>query len=195
MRRGIARLIGCTLLLLLAAVSQLASASLADDATVPIDLQVDLLDRVVRFERNYSARVTDAAVVIVVHKAGVTASARAAARVAAELAHTLTLGSREVATHVHSFSSLDTLAEACRGAAIVYFMPGFTQSELRAMVPLFVGTGVITVGADENDADYGATLGFELVSARPRIVVNLTQAREQRLDFSAQLLRLARVVQ
>jgi hypothetical protein len=53
----------------------------------------------------------------------------------------------------------------------------------------------MTVSAVGSDAERGIVLSFELVAARPTLVVNLPQARRQGVVFSSQLLRLARVIQ
>jgi hypothetical protein len=45
-------------------------------------------------------------------------------------------------------------------------------------------------------ADYvpaGIVLGFDLVSGRPKLVVNLSQARRQHVDFRAEVLKLMKV--
>lgn len=41
----------------------------------------------------------------------------------------------------------------------------------------------------------GAILGFELVSGRPRMVLNLGQAKKQGVAFRAQVMKLMRIVE
>jgi hypothetical protein len=172
-----------------------AESGQADEQTVPIALQVDLLGRVVRFERNYVGRGSAPALVILVVKGNETASVRAAALASAAIGQLGSIGARPASVTTQTFSSPAALRSASREAAIVYLMPGFSRADLQAIAATFADSSVLTVGASNGDAENGAALGFELEGSKPRIIVNLRQARAQRLDFSAQLLRLARVVQ
>jgi hypothetical protein len=167
----------------------------ADELTVPIALQVDLLDRVVRFERGYAGRGDAPALVVVVAKGDETASARAGALASAAIGKIGKIGTRPASVATQTFSSPAALRSASREADVVYLMPGFSRTDVQAIAATFADSGVLTVGASNGDAEDGAVLGFELEVSKPRIIVNLRQARAQRLDFSAQFLRLARVLQ
>jgi hypothetical protein len=172
-----------------------AEAARADELSVPISLQVNLLDRVVRFERSYASRGDAPALVVVVTKADEAASVRAGALASAAIGQIASLGARRASVVPQSFSSPAALRSASRDAAIVYLMPGFSRADVQAIATAFADSNVLTVGASNGDAENGAALGFELEGSKPRIIVNLRQARAQRLDFSAQFLRLARVIQ
>jgi len=162
---------------------------------VPVALQVDLLGRVVRFERSFASHGAEPALVVVVAKSGVASAARASAQVTAALAQVGKLGGRPSQALPQTFSSPAALRSAARDAAVVYLMPGFSQAELKGIASAFADSSVLTVGTSNGDVESGIVLGFELEGSKPRIVLNLPQARAQHLDFNAQLLRLARVVQ
>jgi hypothetical protein len=180
--------------LLAAEVFLTAESAPADELSVPISLQVNLLDRVVRFERSYASR-GDAPALVVVVTVDEAASVRAAALASAAIGQIASLGARRASVVTQTFSSPAALRSASREAAIVYLMPGFSRADVQAIAAAFADSNVLTVGASNADADNGAALGFELEGSKPRIIVNLRQARAQRLDFSAQFLRLARVIQ
>jgi hypothetical protein len=120
---------------------------------------------------------------------------RAAALASAAIGQIGTLGARPASVATHNFSSPAALLNASREADVVYLMPGFSRTDLQAIAAAFADVNVLTVGASNGDAESGVALGFELEGSKPRIVVNLRQARAQRLEFSAHFLRLARVVQ
>jgi hypothetical protein len=183
------------MVLLAMATLLLAESGRADELTVPIALQVDLLDRVVRFERGYAGHGDAPALVVVVTKGDETASVRAAALANAAIGKLGTLGARRVSVATQTFSSAAALRSASREADVVYLMPGFSRTDLQAIAAAFVDSSVLTVGVSHGDAENGAVLGFELEGSKPRIVVNLPHARAQRIDFSAQFLRIARVLQ
>ena len=84
------------------------------------------------------------------------------------------------------------LLDYCRQqrATLVYLAPEVGTSLLEGLrkQKLFV------VGADPQQVQAGAALGFELVGARPRIVVNVAAAKAAGLVFGEELLNLSRVV-
>ncbi|MEO8183383.1 MAG: YfiR family protein [Deltaproteobacteria bacterium] len=178
----------------LAAICLVTWSAQADEVTVPIDFQIDLLGRVVRFERGYASHGSEPALVVLVAKRDLAASERAAAQAKTTIGEVGNLGGRPTKVVTHTFSSPALLRAAAPGAAILYFMPGFNQAELRGIAASYLDSNVLTVGASYGDAENGAALGFEVESSKPGIVVNLPQARSQGLDFSAQFLRLVRVI-
>lgn len=96
----------------------------------------------------------------------------------------------------HEYSGLAALdAEMTRSSPSILYLAAGLGEEVPAIATALAGRSVLTVSAVGRDVDRGAVLGFELVSSRPQIAVNLRRARAQRLQFHAQLLRLARVVQ
>ena len=170
------------------------SRALAQEVSVPIELQVDLLGRVAKFERTFASKSAAPATVLVVTKPGVTASTRAGAQLTAALTRAASLAGRPLALVNHAFTNAAALTSAARGVAIVYLTPGLS-SEVKNISQSLAGLHVLIVASAMGDVERGAVLGFELESARPKIVVNLPQARAQSLDFNAQLLRLAKVIQ
>jgi len=54
---------------------------------------------------------------------------------------------------------------------------------------------VLTAGAMTEYVSEGIVLGFDLVSGRPKILVHLEQARKQNVVLTAQLLKLAVIVE
>lgn len=182
--------------LVAAAVALFASVASADDVTVPVSLQLQLLARVATYDRSFAAQATAPAVVLVVVRRGNAESSRSAAQIEAGLRRTATLAGRPVTVERHDFASAAALRSAVqsRSAAIVYLTPGFA-GDASAIGQSLDGLTVLSVSAVGADADNGIVLSFELVEARPKLVVNLRQARRQGVQFSSQFLRLARVIQ
>lgn len=165
----------------------------ADDVSVPIELQVDLLGRVAKFERTFASKGTTPATVLVVTKAGVTASTRAGAQINAALLRSANWAGRPLAIAAHAFTNAAALKAAATSAAIVYLTPGLSD-EVKNIAQALSAMHILVVASANGDVERGAVLGFELESARPKIVINLSQARGQSLDFNAQLLRLSKVI-
>lgn len=161
------------------------------ETTVPLELQVDLMRRVVRFERGFAGRAGEQVKLLLV------APGRGA--VAPQLGKALEavkeIAGKPIQVSTHRFSTAADLKGAVtrEGAQIVYLPPGLL-AETPAIAAALGGVPVITVCTDGDQVEHGAVLGFELVSARPKIVLNLGQARRQGLDFNSDLFRLARVI-
>jgi hypothetical protein len=92
------------------------------------------------------------------------------------------------------YDSPAALALACerKNAAIVYLAPGLNAS-IPAIAAALNGIQVLTVGALPEYVKHGAVLGFDLVSGKPKLLVNLGQARRQHVAFTPDLLKLAKV--
>ena len=76
----------------------------------------------------------------------------------------------------------------------IYLTPGL-RGEVAAVARALEGVAVISVAAIDAYVSNGAILGFELVSGRPRMVLNLAQAKKQGVAFRAQVMKLMRIVE
>ena len=171
------------------------SAAVADEVAVPIRLQLELLERVVRYERGFASASTPVHV-LVVGRNGSAESARTTAQLLAGLRQSRRLGGRPMDVTQVSYTNAAALrSEVRRVDADVLYLGARLDGEIPLIAAALSGTTLITVSAVAADVDRGMVLGFELVSSRPRIVVNLTAARASGLRFNAQFLRLARIVQ
>jgi len=96
---------------------------------------------------------------------------------------------------VVAYSNPKRLAEGVekRGAAMVYLTPGL-HDDVGAIGRALEQHDVLTISAASGDVPRGAVLGFELVSAKPKLLVNLPQAKLQNVSFKPALLKLARVI-
>jgi len=187
-RRGLA--LACAIVGLLG-----TSAAVADEVAVPIRLQLELLERVVRYERGFGSESTPVHV-LVVGRNGSAESARVTAQLLAGLRQSRRLGGRPMDVTQVSYTSAAALrSEVRRVDANVLYLGARLDGEIPLIAAALSETTLITVSAVAADVDRGMVLGFELVSSRPRIVVNLTAARASGLRFNAQFLRLVRIVQ
>jgi hypothetical protein len=167
----------------------------AEEPEVPIRLQVSLLDRVIPFDRNFASRVHGQLSVVVVVDASSEDSIRVGAQVQAELSARDSLGSYPVVGVRVTFRDSAALVESCKRlrAGIVYVTPGVRESTA-VLANSLRGLRVLTVGALPEQVTQGLILGMAVRSAKPRVLVNLSQARQQDVDFRADFLRMAEVV-
>jgi hypothetical protein len=167
----------------------------AEEISVPISLQVELLDRLLRYERGLQRSAERTLNVLIVTRTQDNESARAAAQVGAQLERAKTLAGKAVAFTRVSYESAAQIKKLTleRRAYLVYLAPGL-EEVVGALAAELRGQRVLTVSCVAGDVARGAVLAFELSSAKPRIALNLRRARDQKLDFDAQLLRIARVI-
>jgi len=192
LRGAIAR---AAVVVLTVVVSALTSpVAVAEEASVPLAIQAQLLAKVAGYDRNLPARAQGTVRVLLVTRKDDTASARAAAQVAATLRDVPTIAGMPHVEESLVFTSGPALAAECRArrASVVYLMPGL-GSEVGAVGAALAGADVLSATASSGVR--GSVLGFDLVSGRPVLVVDLGQARRQNVALKPEVLKLARVVE
>jgi hypothetical protein len=185
----------------LAALSCLLIALVSDrgrteEAALPIAIQVELLVKVASYDRNFQQRAGDRARIFIMTKPGNGDSERVAAQVEAGLARASEIGGLPHDEVVTPFRGAAELANLCRAqrAAIVFFGPGFRE-DVPAIREALDGVDVLTVSAIPEYVEAGIVLGFDVASGRPELLVNLPQAKRQKVALRADVLRLMKVFQ
>jgi YfiR/HmsC-like len=181
--------------LALAAAALVHAQAGAAEPEVPIRLQVSLLDRVIPFDRNFSVRVYGKLSVLIVVDKSNEDSSRAGTQLEAELTARETLGSYPLVAARVTYGGAATLVDSCKRlrAGVVYLTPGIGES-IAALADALRGLRVLTVGSMPEQVAQGLVLGAAVRSAKPRVLVNLSRARQQDVDFRADFLRMAEVV-
>jgi hypothetical protein len=166
------------------------------DLRLPTQLQAQLVARLGTFDRNFASRAAPVAQVLVVHRAGDADSSFEAAGLAKALGELHDIGGVPAKVEEAEFSDAASLAARCRTRkiALVYFAVGL-ESDMPRVAGALAGVDVLTVGTSARHAESGAVVGFGLEESRPKIVLNLKQARAQNVNFKAELLKLARIVE
>jgi hypothetical protein len=167
----------------------------AQDIGVPARLQVDLLNKVVAYDRNFVGRAGVRLGVIVLVKAGDVDSERVGAQLLGELHARPTIGQLAHEETLVRFSTAQALATLCRqrGVSVVYLSTGFGL-QASVVADALRGLPVLSVAAYGDDVQRGIVLGFGVRSGKPKLLIHLGRARGQGIDFRADLLRIAEVV-
>jgi hypothetical protein len=168
----------------------------AEEAILPIAIQVELLVKVASYDRNFQQRAGQRAQIFIFTKPGNGDSARLAAQVEAGLARAPEIGGLPHDETVTQYVGAAELAQLCRTqrAAIVFFGPGFRQ-DIPAIREALDGVDVLSVSAIPEYVEAGIVLGFDVASGRPELLVNLPQAKRQKVALRADVLRLMKVFQ
>lgn len=181
----------------LAGLCSFPQLTLAEEALVPISLQVELLLKVAAYDKNLPQRAAGRLGVTVLVKKDDPDSVRSAAQARLALSKTPEVLGLPLESSSLTYSDAAALAQLLRStrAAILYVMPGFTESELAAMAEACAGISVLSVGALARHAERGTVLALDLVGGKPKLIVHLTRARQQHVDLSSNVLKLMRVIE
>jgi len=191
-RRGRAlhrRSFALTLLVLM-----LPTLGIAQSMQVPSAVQAELTVKVAGYDRNFAARAGSKAVILLAAMPDDPESMRAALELKGALSRLPTVGDLPHEEQIVTFNNAAGLADNVRArkAAIVYFGPGFAK-QIPAIREAFSTLDVLTVGAVPDYVPAGIVLGFDLVSGRPKLLINISQARKQHVAFPASVLNLMKV--
>jgi hypothetical protein len=189
------RLHAVATLALAAAVALFCRASRAD-TSVPLSLQVILLSRLETFDRNFRGRAAPVANILVLHRTGDSDSTFEATTLVKALSGLHDIGGLPAKISEAEFSDAESLARRCRAdrIAVVYLTVGL-EAETPRIASALVNVDVTTVGTSAKLAEAGAVVGFALEETRPKVVLNMKQAAAQHVQFKAEVLELARLVQ
>jgi hypothetical protein len=169
-------------------------ADAAEEPAVPPRIQVELLTKVVAYDRNFVSRANGRVRIFILTKSRRSESVRVAAQMQSALSSLATVANLPHEERIVEYTGAGPLAEVCKSQhpTIVIVTPGFADdiSSLRAAL---TGADVLTVSCVADYVQYGVVLGFDLVSSKPKMLLNLLQARRQHVAFSPDVLRLMRV--
>ncbi|MFO0679471.1 MAG: YfiR family protein [Polyangiaceae bacterium] len=168
--------------------------SAIEEPGVPIGLQAELIAKVAAYDKNFPTRAGDRAHVLIVTKSGDPDSTRAATHMQSALGALNQVGGLPHDEATVPFTSAAALAQVCRDRriAIVYLTAGF-GADIDAIRAALDGVSVLSIAAIADYVPKGVVLGFDLVSGKPKLLVQLAQAKRQDVAFKAEVLKLMKV--
>jgi YfiR/HmsC-like len=171
-------------------------ASQADSASVPLGLQVELFTKVAEYDKNLPGRAEGIVRVLVVTRDGAPESTSAAARILNALSGVSRISGLPHEDSSVPFTDAPSLVALCRDrkVGILYLTPGLTDAD-EAVAKALKGVPVLTVSASADGVPKGIVLGFDLVGAKPKLLVNLSACRNQGVQLSSDLLKIATVIE
>lgn len=167
----------------------------ADEVQVPEGLQAELLARLLPYDRNFQARAGGRVEIVILVKAGNVRSKISASQLERRLSALDRIGGLPHEVDIVQYESASALAKACasRRVSVVYLTPGF-DDEVTEIRTALSSVNVLSVAAVPGYVPNGIVVGFELTSGKPRMLINLAQAKRQKVDFRAAVLNLMKVV-
>jgi hypothetical protein len=165
-----------------------------DEGGVPASVQAQILTRILPFDRNFASRAGHSVLVELVQIDGDPDSTSAILRIARALSDIGKVADRPMIERTVAFQSAGELVKGARadGAQVLYLSPGLAPL-VSAIAVALADSGILTFAGDEDFVRLGAVLGVAIDAGKPRISINLNQAKAQNIDFPASVLRLAKV--
>ncbi len=175
----------------------LSGVARADEVTVPVPLQIELLAKVAAYDKNLPARAGSKVRVVVLSKPRDDDSERIAEQAKKELQKKETIAGLPSEVTALGYSDAKDLVKYIKSKriAVVYLAPGFSGGELGALAKALEGVSVLTAGAVPKQVAGGVVLGFDLVGGKPKLLVHLKQAKKQDVELSSKVLKLVKVVE
>lgn len=163
---------------------------------VPVDVQVPLLYKILTFDRNLEARVGEAVTVAIIYQRGYRASVLTRDQLDDTLsrAGTAVFGKpvRWISVELEETADLLDLLKR-NGVDVIYVTP-LRGVSLQRIIRASRDGRMITFTGVALYVERGLAVGIGIDRERPQIVVNLAASREEGSDFTAQLLRVCRVI-
>lgn len=161
---------------------------------LPPDMTAMLTLKVLTFDRNLAARAGGGIVIGVVHKAGEGAWAEGLRKSFSAYADKKVNG-LSVSVQVHQYVDAAELGNwmAANRVSTVVCSPGLTD-QAGAIHGAAVSKRCLTIGSSGAFASGGGAMGFELEAGKPRIVIHRQRSKDEGVDFSADLLQIAKVL-
>lgn len=168
----------------------------AEQVQIPARLQAALVAKVAAYDTRFAARADGQALVLIAVAGGKAESERFGEEIRAELSVQPKIGGVSHSEEIVRFTTAADLARLVRErrAALLYVAPALSE-DVPQIASALVGVDVLSVAALAGDVEQRIVLGFARESGRPRLLVNLEQARRQNVAFNPDLLRLVRVIQ
>jgi hypothetical protein len=172
------------------------SAQGGERAAVPIKVQAEILCKVVQYDRGFETRVQGHVNVLILTKPDRPESRRAALQMQDALSARALIGGHPHTEFMENYAGAPALSAYCRSKkiAVVFVTPEF-DDDAEAIRGALTGQDILSVGAVASYVTHGIVLGFDLVAGKPKMLVNIPQARSQRVFFQSDVLRLMTVFQ
>lgn len=168
------------------------STALADAVAVPAGIQANLTAKLLAFDRALAARAGGTVRVLILIDTAEGQSQKIANEFSAALKSRPSIAGLPIAATIAPFKDAGAIAAQVRKERLsaVYLSSGLGRFAER-IADALKGTDVMTIAAEPAAVIRGISVGFDLVSGQPKILVNLKQAKQQNIQLPASVLALA----
>jgi hypothetical protein len=165
------------------------SPAMAQDVPVPVGVQVPLLLKILTFDRHLADAAEPLVVGVVFQHRN-----RASAAIGEEVRGLLATSARPIrVVAIDLDETRDLRGTLLRESVRVVYIAPLQAVSVATVTEATRGERVISITGVPRYVEQGLAVGIDLTDSRPRIVINLAASRAEGADFSAELLKLARL--
>jgi len=169
-----------------------------NDQLVPMNVQVPLFLKIMTFDRHFSTAPGEVVVIGIIYQGNVRSSANVKDEFLREMAKVATkdIGGRPVKCVPLDISEPVALAALVQQehVRLLYVTP-LRSASLQSILAVSRQQQIPTLSAVSEYVESGLSVGVLVNGPRAQILINLPASREEGIEFSSQLLKLARVIQ
>jgi hypothetical protein len=182
--------------MILLVLSLWVAAARGQELEVPIDLQIPLLMKVMTFDRNMKARAGDGIVIGIAYQSGFRISLNTEREFVRVMGENFLQKIEDVPVNLVPIDIDKTdLGEALSesGVDILYITP-LRNVKIPEITSLTRSKQIVTMTGVTAYVESGVAVGVGLKGGKPLVLVNRTAQQLECIDFSSQLLKLARII-
>jgi hypothetical protein len=175
------------------ALVSLAPAQAYSEESMPPRLSLQVMLKVLTYDRNFLMRGTGDFVVLVVNEPTQALTREEVLEAIRELAGS-TLHKRPIRIVAAEFKAAPTLREAAKRsrASAILVLPGLSAGGLEIVTQVAREARLYSLSLDPEKVEHGLALGVTAENGRPKILLNLITAKEINASFESSVLLLAR---
>ena len=162
---------------------------------VRMDLQVNLFLKILRYDRNISKRGANGLKLGVLYNPASKKSTKAFTDFQEQFNQIESRTINDIQIFLVPIKGYEELTKSIKsyGVNIVYIAPGF-DSNLSDVLNVCKSNSVLTLTGVPKYAEKGVAVGLGIKMKRPQIIINNSVAKEVGANFSADILKLAKVI-
>lgn len=167
----------------------------ADAAPVPISLQVPILFKILSLDKNLTRRAGETISVGVIYDSRDKNSSRERSEFKESVGQDKKLAGKDIVIQEFDAASGGSLAEfsSRHSISILYATTG-VEKLTEEMIRIARDQKVTTAASSLSYVEKGFSVSFEVEDNKPRIVINHDASKDEGCSFSAQVLKVARIV-
>ncbi len=170
--------------------------SQAYDMPVPVELQYPLFLKILTFDRNLKARVGKEIVIGIVYQGKFKSSLRVKDEFVNVIKNSPIKNVQEIPVKQVSINidESDLKSFISKEKIDALYITPMRAMEIESIIKLSREKKIITLTGIPNYVKVGLSVGIDAKDNQPQIVINLSGAKGEGVDFSSQLLKLAKVI-
>jgi hypothetical protein len=168
--------------------------AIGQQMTVPVDVQYQLISKSLPYVKNLNVKADGCRLALIYQSKNRMSMEAKTVFEAFFASNPMHFGTKFVELKTIDLSGSETLENGLKDAAMVFITP-LRAWDIGKIVTIGRTMNLLTVSAVADEVKQGTIMGFDVDGGRPKILVNLKSAEKSGILFSADYLKLVRIVE